>query len=107
MYVYHNNKRYKTKRLDDGTFSLDLSKKGIYHITDIQGLIGIQNLTVLKLDNNYIQEIIGLETLQDLRTLSLASNEIRDIERLDTLYNLKNLNPGIRQRDQRTTPESE
>ena len=106
MYVYHNNKRYKTKRLDDGTFSLDLSKKGIYHITDIQGLIGIQNLTVLKLDNNYIQEqikhnntkanyiqeIIGLETLQDLRTLSLASNEIRDIERLDTLYNLKNLN---------------
>jgi hypothetical protein len=91
MYVYHNNKRYKAKRLDDGTFSLDLSKKGIYHITDIQGLIAIQNLSVLKLDNNYIQEIIGLETFQDLRTLSLVSNEIRDIERLDTLYNLKKL----------------
>ena len=91
MYVYHNNKRYKAKRLDDGTFSLDLSKKGIYHITDIQGLIAIQNLSVLKLDNNYIKEIIGLETLQDLRTLSLVSNEIRDIERLDMLYNLKKL----------------
>jgi hypothetical protein len=91
MYVFHNDKRYKAKRLQDGTFSLDLSKKGIYHITDIQGLIGMQNLTILKLDNNHIQEIIGLETLQDLRTLSLASNDIREIERLDTLYNLKKL----------------
>ena len=91
MYVYHNNKRFKAKRLDDGTFSLDLSKKGIYHIIDIQGLIGMPNLSVLKLDKNFIQEIIGLETLQDLNILSLASNEIRDIERLDSLYNLKKL----------------
>ena len=91
MYVYHNNKRVKVKKLDDGTFSLDLSNKKISQITDIQGLIGIENLTVLKLDRNHIQEIIGLETLQDLRSLSLANNQIREIKNLDTLYNLKKL----------------
>ncbi|TFG21774.1 MAG: zinc-ribbon domain-containing protein [Promethearchaeota archaeon] len=91
MYVYHNNKKIKAKKLDDGSFSLDLSNKNVYYITDIQGLMGIENLTVLKLDRNHIQEITGLETLQHLRTLSLAYNEIREIKSLDTLYNLKKL----------------
>jgi rubrerythrin len=97
MCVFHNNKRFKARRLNDGTFSLDLSKKGIYNISDIQGLIGMQNLTVLKLDNNHIREIIDLETLQDLRILSLASNEIKEIERLDSLYNLEKLDLSFNQ----------
>jgi len=91
MYVYHNNKRIKAKKVEDGSFSLDLSNKNIHSILDIQGLLGIENLTVLKLDRNYIKEIVGLETLQQLRTLSLSENEISEIKNLDSLYNLKKL----------------
>src|SRR5271157_4624947 len=78
---------------------LDLHKKKIESISEIEGLDQLANLQVLILWGNKITEIKGLDALVNLKTLILGSqshenlgNPITEIKGLDRLENLEELN---------------
>ncbi len=66
-------------------------------IGEIAGLSGLSNLTTLFLYSNQITEIAGLSGLNKLTTLHLSSNQISAIAGLDTLSNLTTLHLGSNQ----------
>lgn len=89
--TFHNTKHYVIKG------RLDLSKKDISDIEQIEGLALLTNLKELDLSGNYITEIKGLESLLNLETLKLDAklNEyervVSEIKGLNTLTKLKDL----------------
>ena len=60
-------------------------------IAKIENLIGLENLTKLCLDNNYIEQIVNLDSLRKLRWLDLSFNKISKIEGLSSLTCLEDL----------------
>lgn len=88
MSVEFNGNLYFVK-IKRGVSSLNLSKKGITDIMEIEGLETLVDLKELNLSKNAITEIKGLETLISLEKLYLSSNQIEIIIGLDTLKNLK------------------
>ncbi|MFX0102149.1 MAG: leucine-rich repeat domain-containing protein [Candidatus Hodarchaeota archaeon] len=73
--------------------SLDLSEKGIWKITSIEGLKDLTKLEELILRKNRITEIDGLDSLGKLKVLDLSENrDIKKIEGLDNLVELEELN---------------
>lgn len=60
-------------------------------IGQISNLVGVERLTKLHLDNNYISKIENLDHLVNLQWLDLSFNRIREIEGLDKLVHLENL----------------
>ncbi|XP_050527850.1 dynein regulatory complex subunit 3-like [Daktulosphaira vitifoliae] len=68
---------------------LDLSMKGVLHIT---GLRLPTNLRHLKITQNHIRKIENLDSLIKLEYLDLSFNKINKIENLDHLTNLTLLN---------------
>jgi len=112
MKVEYHGKLYVWKK-KKGLKTLDLSRLGIMHITEIKGLgeltdlqvlflvenriteiKSLENLTNLEklyLDNNQITEIKGLGELTDLKVLKLTGNQINDIKGLENLTNLEKL----------------
>ena len=67
---------------------LNLSRKGIIDIAQIEGLSDLNNLESLSLNDNKIIEIKELENLKNLRSLSLAYNQITEIKGLENVENL-------------------
>lgn len=61
------------------------------NIIKIQNLMGLDNLEVLRLDNNLIEKIENLDHLKNLKWLDLSFNCIKQIENLDMLTNLTDL----------------
>ena len=68
---------------------LDLSKKGLSDISDIESF---KELTELYLNSNNISDISALANLTNLQTLHLSGNSISDISALRGLTNLQTLN---------------
>ena len=67
---------------------LDLSKKGLSDISDIESF---KELTELYLNSNNISDISALANLTNLQTLHLSGNNISDISALANLTNLQTL----------------
>ena len=67
---------------------LDLSKKGLSDISDIESF---KELTELYLNSNNISDISALANLTNLQTLHLSGNSISDISALRGLTNLQTL----------------
>lgn len=78
-------------KMKKGQLTLNLSRKKIRKISEVEGLDQLTNLQVLVLNHNKIEEIEGLEALTNLQVLDLASNRIRVIKNLDHLLNLERL----------------
>ena len=91
MSVQYKGKTRKVKKLKDGGFHLNLSKKKITDISQIKGLDQLTDLTGLNLSYNKISEIKGLESLNNLKSLYIESNQIYEIKGLDNLKNLSRL----------------
>jgi len=91
MFVVFKGKEYQVK-MKKSRLTLNLSRKGIKDISEIEGLEALTNLQVLNLNHNKIVNIRGLGTLGNLQDLNLASNQIEVIKNLDHLTNLKRLN---------------
>lgn len=72
---------------------LDLSRKGIESIAEIEGLDKLVNLKTLILADNKITKINGFDSknLTTLQSLSLSHNRITKIKDLDDLVNLTEL----------------
>ena len=85
--VEYHGKSYVVKK-KNGLKTLDLSRLGIVHITEIEGLDRLMDLQVLNLSGNRITEIKGLENLTNLEKLVLSNNQITEIK---GLYNLTKL----------------
>jgi hypothetical protein len=75
----------------NGKPSLDLSKKGIADISEIQGLESLTKLQELNLTANKIAEIKGLEALANLRLLDLSYNQVTEVKGLENLSQLQDL----------------
>ena len=82
--VYRRNKYYVKNNI------LHLSKQGITHIAEIEGLSKLTGLKALDLSYNNISEINGLETLVELEEVWLNNNKIEEglIKSLDFLGGL-------------------
>jgi len=91
MSVTYLDKEYKATE-NNGIMTLDLSRKGIKNISEIEGLEALTELRVLNLSKNQISEIKGLDTLKNLVELDLSSNIITEIRGLTNLTNLRKLN---------------
>ena len=61
------------------------------NIIKIQNLMGLENLEVLRLDNNLIEKIENLGHLKKLKSLDLSFNCIKVIENIDQLESLSEL----------------
>ncbi len=85
-----NGKEYKVKTTKEGV-TLDLQRKKITDISQIEGLPALTNLQSLDLNSNQIREIKGLDTLANLQSLNLNGNQISEIKGLDALANLQGL----------------
>ena len=70
---------------------LHLNNLGITHISELEGLEKLTNLTELYLSGNNISEIHGLEHLTKLKVLDLSNNNISQISSLGTLLDLNQL----------------
>ncbi|MHA1343003.1 MAG: leucine-rich repeat domain-containing protein, partial [Promethearchaeota archaeon] len=79
---------YQDKKYIASNNNLNLEKKGIEDIDQIEGLSKLQNLTSLNLSGNKISKIKGLENLTKLTRLSLNNNNIEKISGLNNLENL-------------------
>ena len=77
---------YKSQLL--GFVELDLSRKDIQNIEDIENF---RNLEVLNLRNNNLTDVSPLESLTSLRILDLGYNQLSDLSPLANLTNLKEL----------------
>ena len=91
MKVIYKGKKYKVKRDRFTGLTLNLSKKGIVDICEIEGLYALSKLETLILENNQISEIKGLENLTNLEKLNLNNNQISEIKGLENLTSLQTL----------------
>ena len=74
MSVTYKNKKFKVKSVKNSGLYLDLRKKKIADISQINGVDNFSDLFSLYLDENQINEITGLENLRNLHFLSLSDN---------------------------------
>ncbi len=91
MSVTVNGKKYEVKTTKEG-LTLDLGRRKITDISQIEGLSALTDLQILWLNANQISEIKGLDALTKLQSLDLSANKIREIKGLDALVNLVELN---------------
>ncbi len=68
---------------------LDLSNKGISHISELKGIEKLKGITSLNLSNNRLTDLIGIEQLTSLQNLNLCNNQLTNINGIETLKNLQ------------------
>jgi Leucine-rich repeat (LRR) protein len=90
MSVTVHGNQYLVK-VKSGKQSLDLRKKKISDISEIQWLESLTELQELNLGTNAITEIKGLEALANLRILDLSYNQITEVKGLENLTQLQDL----------------
>jgi len=73
---------------------LELRKRGINSISEIEGLSQLKELQSLNLWGNNITEIKGLEELSTLERLYLGANQISEIKGIEGLIRLTHLSLG-------------
>ncbi|MEX2682255.1 MAG: leucine-rich repeat domain-containing protein [Candidatus Sigynarchaeota archaeon] len=78
-------------RMENGSIILDLRKRGIKDLTEIQGLETMMDVQVLLLDDNQLVSLASLPPLSSLKVLSVANNQIKKISGLENLQKLENL----------------
>ena len=87
-YIDINNITHEIQ-YDDNVISIDLSRR---KITEIKNINNLSNLRELNLSANYITEIKNIDNLVNLQELDLSRNKITKIKNIDNLVNLQVLN---------------